>query len=204
MPLWCIQGKFNLTFYFKRMFGQCMDIGLNHFPNCYWFPFIFMYFGTLGTGGVAVDLLRVLNLKPLLRLEITWFVCTLFTEILHRLLKIIEELCELYTDVTGQCYGVVFFSLKLSKSFGFSRTDWNRNRNAACRIQYPPLFYTFFFLHLLQKLVKSRYTASESLRLSQNLEMISRARSKNWKLFFSITFIPVDTPAKYTFYLENP
>jgi hypothetical protein len=71
MPLWCIQSKFTLTFYFKRMFGQCIDIGLNHFPNCYWFPFIFMYFGTLGTGGVAVALLRVLNLKSLLRLEIT-------------------------------------------------------------------------------------------------------------------------------------
>jgi len=80
----------------------------------------------------------------------------------------------------------------------------NEKRNAAWRIQYPLLLYTVFVLHLFQKLVKSRYTVSENLWLSQNLEMISRARSTNWKLFFSITFIPVDISAKYTFYLENP
>ena len=63
---------------------------------------------------------------------------------------------------------------------------------------------TIFILHLFQKLVKSRYTVSENLRFSQNLEMISRARSTNCKLLFSITFILVDICAKYTFYLENP
>jgi hypothetical protein len=71
MSLWCIQGKFTLTFYFKPMLGQCIQIGLNHFPNCYWFTFIFIYFGAAGTGGVPVALLRALTLTPLLRLEIS-------------------------------------------------------------------------------------------------------------------------------------
>jgi hypothetical protein len=76
------------------------------------FPFIFICYVNLGRGGVAVTLLRALTLTPLLRLEINRFVCTLFTEIIHRLLKIIEELCELYTDVAGRWYGVRLFSLK--------------------------------------------------------------------------------------------
>jgi hypothetical protein len=111
MPLWYIEGKFTLAFYFKRILGQCIQIGLNHFPNCYWFPFIFMYFGTLWTSGVA---LRVLSLTPLLRLEISPLVCTLFTETVHRLLKVIEDLlvCELCTDVTGRWYRVCLSSLK--------------------------------------------------------------------------------------------
>jgi len=66
-----MQGKFTLTFYFKRLLGQCIQIGLNHFSNCYWFPFIFKYYGTLGTGRVAVAMLIALPVKPLLRLEIS-------------------------------------------------------------------------------------------------------------------------------------
>jgi hypothetical protein len=58
-------------FLLKPMFGQCIYIGLNHFPNCYWFIFIVMYFGAVGTGGVPVALLSALTLTPLLRLEIS-------------------------------------------------------------------------------------------------------------------------------------